>query len=411
MITPAGHGMHKTEEQMPPSTAPTFTVDSVARIYKGAFSTAATVQLLLKGRESFQTIFDAVSKAEKFVCLEFYIYRNDETGTQLAEILKQKSREGVRVYLLYDHFGSLGTPRKFWQDLRAAGVKICASRPFKWAAPFHYVHRNHTKLIVIDAERAFTGGLNIANEYSGFHLRIKGMGWRDTGILLEGPVAYKLAEIFSKTWNTWSKERIRLPYGGTKHALDLFCAPTGACPLPVMPIFVTSARGRRKLRRVLYYSINHAQKSILLTTAYFTPSWRMVETLENAVNRGVAVKLLVPGVSDVPAASYAGRAFFSRLLRAGVEIHTYNGQILHAKTFIFDGCWSIVGSTNLDFQSFRYNDEGNVGILHEGFAEQMKDIFEEDLRNATRITLDEWRRRPMSDKLKEHFFSLFRRRL
>lgn len=165
------------------------------------------------------------------------------------------------------------------------------------------------------------------------------------------------------------------------------------------------------MRRLLYYSINHSQESISLTTAYFTPSRRMVETLENAVKRGVKVRLLAPGISDVPAAAYAGRAFFSRLLRAGIEIYRYSGEILHAKTFLFDECWGIIGSTNLDFQSLRYNDEGNVGILDSDFASKMNDIFEEDLRRSARIDEEQWKRRPLCQKIREYFFSFLRRRL
>jgi cardiolipin synthase len=135
----------------------------------------------------------------------------------------------------------------------------------------------------------------------------------------------------------------------------------------------------------------------------------MVETLEEAVKRGVKVRLLVPGKSDVPAASYAGRAFFSRLLKAGIEIYNYTGEILHAKTYIFDNCWSIIGSTNLDFQSLRYNDEGNVGILDTGFALKMQEVFEEDLKHSIKIDEDSWHKRPFSEKIKEWFFSLFRK--
>ncbi|MBZ0156783.1 MAG: hypothetical protein K8I29_11325 [Alphaproteobacteria bacterium] len=384
-----------------------FSANAIEALYRGTFSTATAVDLLWKGRDSFRTIFDAVRDAEQCICLEFYIFRNDETGTELAELLKKKSREGVKVYLLFDHFGSFGTPRSFWNDMKAAGISIRASRPFKWASPSLYVHRNHRKLIVIDARRAFTGGLNIANEYSGFHLRAKGKGWRDTGIFLEGPIAGELFDIFKRNWYAWGGNPIDLLPEST--AGEEKAEETGG--IPILPIFVNSARGRRKMRKILYHSITHARKDISLTTAYFTPSWHMVETLEKAVERGVRVRLLVPGISDVPAASHAGRAFFSRLLRAGVEIYTYNGEILHAKSSLFDKCWSIIGSTNLDFQSLRYNDEGNVGILHEGFALKMKEIYEEDLRHSSRIEYDTWRKRPFSDKLKEHFFSLFRRRL
>ena len=165
------------------------------------------------------------------------------------------------------------------------------------------------------------------------------------------------------------------------------------------------------MRKLLYYSINHAEESILLTTAYFTPSRMMLESLEDAVKRGVTVKLLLPGKSDVPAAYHTGRAFFTRLLRAGVRIFTYQGDVLHAKSYVFDGCWSIVGSANLDFQSLRWNDEGNVGILNEGFGREMTHVFDEDATRSLEIEETIWRQRPLLERIKERFFVLFRRRL
>ncbi|MBF0505780.1 MAG: hypothetical protein HQL09_02995 [Nitrospirae bacterium] len=392
----------------------TFIAPSIEGIVKTRFSTADSIKLLWKGKEAFTTIFDAVKGAQWLVCLEFYIFRNDETGSELAEILKQKSRNGVEVYLLYDHFGSFETPRSFWDDMRKAGVRIAASHPFKWISPFHYVHRNHRKLIIIDDLKAFTGGLNIANEYRGLHLRLKKKGWRDTGIIIEGPVVHELLRNFRKTWSIWSVER---QASGVERRPQLIspseddARPPMSGAMPVIPIFVNSSRGRRKMRRLIYYSINHARKNIALTTAYFTPSRRMVETLEEAVARGVRVRLLVPGITDVPAAAYAGRAFFARLLRAGVEIYYYDGEMLHAKTSLFDECWGIIGSTNLDFQSLRYNDEGNIGILDLNFASRMNDLFEEDLKHSIRIDAAEWHKRPLSEKFKEYFFSFFRRRL
>ena len=181
---------------------------SIERIIGRKFSLATRVQLLLKGTDSFKSIFDAVQGAEKFICLQFYIFKNDETGTTLSDLLKQKSRQGVKVYLLHDHFGSIGTPGSFWRDMTRAGVQIRASHPFKWTAPFHYVHRDHRKLIVIDFRKAFTGGLNIANEYSGFHLRRRSRGWRDTGVFLEGPIVKELFETFQRSWHTWGGDEI-----------------------------------------------------------------------------------------------------------------------------------------------------------------------------------------------------------
>ena len=383
-----------------------FIIPSIERIFKHKFSFATRVQLLWKGRDSFQTLFDAVHRAEKLICLQFYIFKNDETGIALSELLKQKSREGVKVYILYDHFGSFGTPGSFWKELRLAGIQIRTSHPFKWAAPFYYVHRDHRKLIVIDSRKAFTGGLNIANEYSGFHLRRRSRGWRDTGILVEGPIVNELFDTFKKSWTMWGGEKIVF-----QEAHDQAREKITEDGIPALPIFVYSGKGRKRMRALLRYSIDHAQTSILLTTAYFIPSRRLIERLETAVRRGVKVSLLVPGKSDVPAASYAGRAFFSRLLKAGIEIYTYLGEMLHAKTYLFDECWGIIGSTNLDYQSLIYNDEGNIGILDVSVGSEMTGIFEEDLKNSVKIDGETWRQRPVLEKIKEHFFALFRKRL
>lgn len=386
--------------------AVTFDGPSIEEISGTRFTLGNRVMLLHKGRDSFNAIFESVDKAEKLICLQFYIFRNDETGTELAGLLKKKSGEGVKVFVLYDHFGSIGTPRRFWKELTEAGIAIRASRPFKWSSPFHYPHRDHRKLLIIDGLRAFTGGLNIANEYRGFHLRRK-RAWRDTGIILEGPVVPELFETFRRAWQTWKGSTI--PFPGTPEPQSVAPAPEGS--LPVITIFASSARGRRRMRKLLYYSIAHAKKSILLTTAYFTPSRRMLYSLEEAVQRGVEVKLLLPGESDVPAAFYAGRAFFSRLLKAGVRIFSYQGEVLHAKSYVFDGCWSVVGSANLDFQSLRWNDEGNVGILDEGFGREMNALFEEDITRSVEIDKETWVKRPFLEKIKERFFALFRRRL
>lgn len=383
-----------------------FIIPSIEGIFKQKFSFATSVWLLWKGRDSFQTIFDTISSAEKFICLQFYIFKDDDTGIGISQLLRKKSREGVKVYVLYDHFGSFGTPRSFWKEMRLEGIKIRASHPFKWAAPFNYVHRDHRKLIVVDSKRAFTGGLNIANEYSGFHFRKRSRGWRDTGIIVEGPIVNELFDTFKKSWTTWGGEEIL--FQGTHEQMR---STMPAERIPALPIFVYSGKGRRRMRNLLRYSIDRAQTSILLTTAYFIPSRRLIERLERSVRRGVKVRLLVPGKSDVPAASYAGRAFFSRLLKAGVEIYTYLGEMLHAKTYLFDQGWSIIGSTNLDYQSLRYNDEGNIGILDLSFASRMAEIFEEDLKKSAKIDEAAWSQRPLLEKVKEHFFALFRKRL
>lgn len=379
-----------------------FPRETIEQVIKARFIDGNRVKLLYKGKDSFETIFEGVEAARKIICLQFYIFRNDETGMELAEILKRKAREGVKVYILYDHFGSFGTPSRFWDSLRREGINIRASRPLKLGRILDYPHRDHRKLIIIDRSKVFTGGLNIANEYRGFHIRLKKEGWRDTGVMIEGPAADELFRVFERTWYLWGGNRIDVSDDKVEGFAD---------GLPVIPIFASSARGRRRMRKLLYYSINKAKESIFLTTAYFTPSRRMLDCLEEAVSRGVDVRLLLPGKSDVPAAHYAGRAFFTRLLNRGVRIYNYQGEVLHAKSYVFDGCWSIVGSANLDFQSLRWNDEGNVGILDEGFGAKMIDVFQEDIKRSKEIRIEDWLIRPYSEKLKERFFALFRRRL
>ncbi len=380
---------------------PHLSIKQIQKVFGTSFTEGNLVTLVWKSKESFREIFDSIRQAKELICLEFYIFRDDETGTELADILLQKAAEGVNIYLLYDHFGSLTTPLKFWRRLREAGIQIRASRPFKWTSPFHYVHRDHRKLIIIDGVKAFTGGLNIANEYRGYLRAHRRKGWRDTGIFLEGPIAKTLLEMFKATWEIWKGGPITFDRN----------IPPREHGVPVLPIFASSARGRRRMRTLLYRSINWSTKSIYLTTAYFIPSRRMLEILEHAVARGVDVKLLLPGRSDVTAAHYAGRAFFSRLLKVGVDIYEYHAEILHAKTAVFDEKWSIIGSANLDFQSLRRNDEGNVGIVDEGFGRQMADMFWEDLKLSEKINLEKWLRRPFSEKIKEHFYAMFRRRL
>src|SRR3972149_10075367 len=258
----------------------TFDKSSIEKIYGSAFADGNTFSLLYKGMESFKAIFSSIEKAQSLIALQFYIFRNDETGIELADLLRKKAKEGVKVFILYDHFGSLWTPKSFWNELASAGVNIRASRPFIWSSPFHYTRRDHRKLIIIDGIKAVTGGFNIGNEYRGFHLRLKRKGWRDTGIILEGPVVSELFRTFLRTWEALGGNPISLPASlpallteqKSQYQYNETAQSNG---LSAIPIFASSSRGRRRFRKLLYYSINHAKNNILITTAYFIPTLRM----------------------------------------------------------------------------------------------------------------------------------------
>ncbi|MCE5313193.1 MAG: phospholipase D-like domain-containing protein [Nitrospiraceae bacterium] len=385
--------------------------NDIEQIVRSKFSEAEIVRLLWKGEDAFSTMHQAVNSAEKSICLEFYIFRNDETGSALADILIRKSLEGIRVRVIYDHFGSIGTPRAFWKKLTDAGIEVRASYPFSWKNPLDYRRRDHRKLILIDNSTAFMGGLNIANEYSGFHLRRKGRSWRDTGLMIQGPVVMMLYDLFMKTWNA------NKPFADLNTAESPENIPTYVRPFepgstkPAIPVFASSARGRRRFRKLLRYSLASANKEALLTTAYFTPGRLMKKCLKDAAARGVAVKLLLPMQSDLPAVDYAGRTSYEELLSAGVQIYLYKGDVLHAKSYVFDRQWSIIGSANLDARSLSYNDEGNIGIFDAGFGGKMAKMFEHDTRDSVMLTLEEWSKRGIYAKILERFFHLFRRKL
>ena len=377
----------------------------IRKVFGSRFLDGNSVKLLKSGTVALASILKAVEQARQSICLQFYIYRNDEAGRVLSDALMKKAVEGVPVYILYDHLGSILTPRSLWKELRSADIHVAVTHPFRWNALRSYEHRDHRKLLIVDSRLAFTGGLNIANEYIG----PRQDHWRDTGVIIEGPAARELYEHFRHAWDTWFKayRHIPPPPEPTEPTKD----DTISGNLPVLPIVTQSGRIRRRMRNLFQHSIRNSRDEILLTTAYFFPGRRIVHALVNAAQRGVRVQLLMPARSDVTIAHYAGRHFFARLLKAGVEIHEYRGRMLHAKTYVFDSQWSIVGSANLDHRSFRLNDEGNVGILDKGFGASMKDMFHEDLKSSTSLEYNEWLKRPLWEKAMELICSRLRARL
>ena len=372
----------------------------IEKILSLPFSENNHVTLLTRGEETFTLILEAVSGARSSICIEFYMFKDDDTGKRLAEILKRKADEGVNVYLLYDHFGSFLTSRKFWSDLKKAGVKVKVAHPFRWSAPRGYIYRNHKKLLLIDGQKAFMGGFNIADEYHG-HFKKTKKPWRDTGIYLEGPIASVLLNIFRKSWSTWK--------GAPLRTVSKPLVPTGG--IPVIPVFASSRRAKKKMRKLFNYSINSAKESIFLTTPYFIPGRRILKALIRAAESGVDARLLLQGETDIKSVFYAGRSYYKRLLKAGVKIYTYKGSILHAKTAVFDGCWSIVGSTNLDAQSLLRNEESNAGILDRNFSGYMTEVFQNDLQDSIEINAGKWQNRPLYEKFLEKLFSFIMKKL
>lgn len=373
---------------------------AIERISQTSFGVANSVRILKDGLSAFGAVFDSIKNAEKLICVEFYIFRDDETGWELANLLHNKSREGVKVYLIYDHFGSLSTSDRFWNYLKKAGVQI---RAFHSPSIFHpnlYFHRDHRKLVVVDGQMAFTGGLNVGDEYHGFRKR-KVVGWRDTGVQIQGSAVLPMLASF---WHVWKE------CGGLVPNLEntQLVGKQQEEHIKILPFFSSSRKSMQALNRLLQFSVHSAKRSIHLTMAYFIPTRKFLHALLWAARRGVDLKIILPGKSDLRLIAYVGRTYYKTLMHEGVQIFHYQPRILHAKTMIFDGKWVIVGSANLDARSLNYNYECGVGILDENLGSEMEELFQQDLLESILITEEEQSHWPLHERALGTFFSWFR---
>lgn len=365
------------------------------------FCTGNEVRVLEDGDVLFDGVFEAVKRARRLICLEYYIFRDDETGWSLAELLARRSREGIRVHLIYDHFGSISTPERFWRYLRQHGVQVLPFHPPRLTNFNLYFHRDHRKLTVVDGEVAFTGGLNVGDEYRGY-IRKKLAGWRDTGVMVRGPASAFLLEAFGESWQECGGGEIEAGPEADGPAAD----PAGE-GVALLPLLSSSRRGMRALRRLLQFSLYSSRSSIHLTMAYFIPTRKFLMGLIRAARRGVDVKIILPGRSDLRLVSYVSRTYFQMLLQDGVRIYLYQPRILHAKTMIFDGGWTIVGSANLDARSLNYNHECGIGMLDSGLGAEMERLFQHDLRESRPIQEEDLARWPFHERALGTFFSWF----
>ena len=364
-----------------------------------------SVQLLFDGPATLRAMIEAVRSAKTSINLETYIFDQDPIGLQFAELLMEKRRQGVVVNVMYDSVGTIGTPQAFFDNMRAAGVNMLAFNPInpaKAKGNWSINNRDHRKILVVDGSVGFTGGINISSDYANSSLfRSKRkpdnvdknkVGWRDTHIRLEGPAVATLQWAFINNWVR--QERGELPQ------VDYFprLAPAGD---KFVRVLATEPNRHSEIYKSLLVAINEARKSVHITSAYFVPDQQTVDALVAAARRGVDVKLVLPGVSDHGLVMHAGRAFYEELLAGGVRIFQLQVAVLHAKTAVIDGAWSTIGSANIDRRSFIHNYELNVVVIDPGFGRDMENAFNEDLRSSKEVTLEEWRDRPWSDRVKE----------
>jgi cardiolipin synthase len=363
------------------------------------------VTLLFDGPATMRAMMDAARVATSSINMETYIFDQDQVGNEFADLLIEKQRQGVAVNIMVDAVGAIATPADFFDRMRAAGIRVLVFNPVnpaKAKGNWDLNNRNHRKLMVVDGRVAFTGGINISSTYANsslFRSKYKKetadgakVGWRDTHVRIEGPAVAPLQYSFV---NLWVQQE-----GGELPKAEYFPALSPAGD-KLVRVLAGNPEGDSDIYKALVTAISEARKSIHITSAYFVPDQQIVDTLAAAAQRGVDVRLVLPGVSDHSMIRYAGQGFYDQLLRAGVKIFELQVAVLHAKTAVIDSGWSTIGSANIDRRSFLHNYELNVVVMDPAFGRDMESAFNEDLRDSKEVTLERWKHRPWMDRIRE----------
>ncbi len=370
------------------------------------------------GEDTFRAMFAAVGAAKHHVNLEYYILEDVESdGERLSDLLIAKAREGVRVNVIYDSFGSVGTPDEFFTKLKDAGIAVLAFNPvnpLKAKDGYGPNDRDHRKILVADGRIGIIGGINLSKTYMssgpGRAARSGGGGgeavekgddkqkvyWRDVDLVIEGPVVSQLQDAFVAQWQSHK--------GDPLDTTGFYPAIAPIAGGEVMRVIgSTPSHHVPRYYVTLLSAIRNADKNIYVMAAYFVPTRAEKRALIRAAKRGVDVRLLLPGRSDSKMVIAAQRSHYGAFFRAGVKIHEAKDYILHTKMVSIDGVWTIIGSSNLDHRSIIYNDEIDAVVLGKTTASEMERMFGEDSAQAAPVDPQAWRRRPWTERLTEAF--------
>lgn len=366
-------------------------------------TTGNRVVLLQDGPQTYQAMLEAIAAAKDHINMESYIFDDDVIGRRFADALIERQLAGVQVNLIHDSVGTLATPGAFFARMADSGIRIVAFNPVN---PLHvrfgwqFNWRDHRKLLVVDGQVAFLGGINISSVHSGSALRRSAharrdgvLPWRDTDLRLEGPVVAELQRLFIDSWTQ--------QHGPSLGQRNYFPALQRRGNEVVRAIGSSPEHPHSQIYVTLISALRSAQREIWLTSAYFVPDPQLLAALKESAARGVDVRLILPARTDSWLVFHAGRAYYDELLQAGVHIHERQHALLHVKAAVIDGVWSTVGSTNLDWRSFLHNQEINAVVLGSDFGEQMRAAFLADLARSQQITLHGWRERPLGVRAQE----------
>ena len=363
------------------------------------------VELLINGDQIFPRYLETIRAAKKTICLLTYVYWRGEIADDVAGALCERARAGVECNVIVDAMGGVKLERALIEQMLEVGVKVTKFRPVKPYAMRRLANRTHRKILVADGRVGLIGGVGIAEEWTGDaedpdH-------WRDTHVRVSGPVVRGLFGAFAENWLEATGEVLV----GDGYLPDI-PEQQGEDGGPMMVVRSSAGVGDTNAEALYYLAIAAARRSLDLTAAYFVPRPAFVDALVDAAQRGVRVRVLVPGPNiDKPPVRVAGRVSYDELMEGGVEIHEYQPTMLHAKTMVVDGIWSSVGSVNFDNRSFQLHDEATLCVQSERFAGLLTDQFERDLAVSDRIEPGRWKGRGPLQRTGESALKLARREL
>ncbi|MBA3507658.1 MAG: cardiolipin synthase, partial [Betaproteobacteria bacterium] len=360
------------------------------------------VDTLLNGAQIFPAMLGEIEKARQTITFETYIYWEGAIGEQFAEKLAERSRAGVKIHVLLDWVGSQRMKPELLDRLTAAGVEIERYHPLSWYHVARLNNRTHRKLLVVDGRVGFTGGVGIADKWDGNAQDAD--HWRDTHFRVEGPVVAQMQATFL---DNWMKVRGEVLHG------DAYFPPLTPHGSQPAQMFSSSPSGGSESMHLMYLlAITAARQSIDLSSAYFVPDEMTIQSLIDAAQRGVRIRVIVPGThTDSETVRRASRATWGPMLKAGVKIFEYQPTMFHVKMMVVDGLVASFGSTNFDERSFRLNDEANLNVYAADFSARQLADFERDLANTREITYAQWLDRPLSEKAWENLAALLRTQL
>lgn len=362
-----------------------------------------SADLLINGDRIFPSILETIESAEHTLNLETYVYWRGEVTDRIAAAICERAQAGVECNVLLDAVGSALMDPAQISTMRSAGVNVWRLRPPKPYAIRRLANRSHRRVLVADGKVGMTGGVGIAEQWTGNAEDPE--HWRDTHVRVRGPVVRSLQGAFSEHW----LEATGTVLGGEGHLPGLESQSKG-CSMQL--VRSKAGVGDTNVEALYYLAIASASETIDLSSAYFAPRPAFAKAIGDAAERGVRVRVLVPGPNiDKQLVRVAGRAAYEGLLAAGVEICEYQPTMLHAKTMVVDGIWSSVGSVNFDNRSFQLNDEATLCVWDRDFAGRLGDAFEADIGRADAVDLDRWRRRSPRQRAAEAASRLARREL